>query len=230
MWRIRRLLRKTRKALRKKRREFTRRQKQKLEKRNQVHPNFPDNHTLREIGELIANRNPLWVEVGSGDRSGSDGWITVDVLPRCDIRWDLRRGLPFPNESVDRIYSSHFLEHLTYREGQQFIEESFRVLKKGGEFSACVPNARIYIEAYMNPDKAMEEFFQYRDAYNDTTAIDRLNYMAYMDSHHKYMFDLENLLAVIRKGGFSFVEERAFDPSIDMKERDYESIYARAVK
>jgi len=149
---------------------------------------------------------------------------------KCDIYWDLRDGIPFPKDSVSKIYSSHFLEHLTFKEGQSFLIECLRILKPNGIFSICVPNARIYIEAYIKNEKLDSSFFGHLPGYNKTTKIDYVNYTAYMDGHHKYMFDEENLLCILAKIGFREVKSRSFDKSLDMKERDFESIYAEAVK
>ena len=44
------------------------------------------------------------------------------------------------------------------------------------------------------------------------------------------MFDKENLVNTLKKGGFENANLRSFDESLDMKERDYESIYALAQK
>jgi hypothetical protein len=54
--------------------------------------------------------------------------------------------------------------------------------------------------------------------------------MAYMDGHHRYMFDSENLIVLLQKAGFRNVKLRQFDPEIDNLERDFESIYASAEK
>jgi hypothetical protein len=51
-----------------------------------------------------------------------------------------------------------------------------------------------------------------------------------MDGHHKYMFDEENLLHILQAKGFKNVRLRDFDPELDIKERDFESIYAEAEK
>ena len=62
------------------------------------------------------------------------------------------------------------------------------------------------------------------------SAIDQLNYSAYMKDEHKYMFDEENLINTLKKAGFSNAQLRKFDKTLDLQERDYESIYAVAVK
>lgn len=184
----------------------------------------------RKIREVLNRKEEIFLEVGAGGKKGSNGWLTVDVAQNCDIFWDLRRGIPFPNESVSKMYSSHFFEHLTYKEGQKFLDECLRVLRPGGTFSICVPNARIYIEAYVNSALDTEKFIRCKPAYNNTTKIDYVNYTAYMNDHHKYMFDEENLIHILKAKGMKNVHLREFDPSLDRKERDYESIYAVAEK
>jgi hypothetical protein len=44
------------------------------------------------------------------------------------------------------------------------------------------------------------------------------------------MFDEENLLFILESQGFKNVRLRQFDPAIDLKEREFESIYAEAEK
>jgi predicted SAM-dependent methyltransferase len=185
----------------------------------------------RRISRLLREREEIFLEVGAGDKKGNNGWVTIDMTRDCDIFWDLRRGIPFPNGSILKIYSSHFLEHLSYEEGQKFLDECLRVLIQDGVFSICVPNARIYVEAYMNDfDLITNLFLGYEPAYNNTTRIDYVNYTAYMAGHHKYMFDEENLIFILKAKGFQNVRLREFDPNLDLKERDFESIYAEAEK
>ena len=62
------------------------------------------------------------------------------------------------------------------------------------------------------------------------SAIDQVNYMAYMGGHHCYMFDEENLVKILQQNGFNQVILRSFDPDIDLPGRDHESIYALATK
>jgi predicted SAM-dependent methyltransferase len=182
------------------------------------------------ISHLLKEDKPIFLEVGSGDKKGENGWITMDHSANCDIYWDLRKGIPFPDESISKIYSSHFLEHLTFREGQAFLKECLRVLVPGGHFSICVPNARMYIEAYCLNHTLDSNLFIYKPAYNNTTKIDYINHIAYMDGEHKYMFDEENLICVLKQGGFQNVRSRKFDSSIDLEWRDVNSIYAEAEK
>ena len=185
----------------------------------------------RRIRRILTERSEIFIEVGAGDKKGENGWTTIDVTNNCDIYWDLRKGLPFPNESILKIYSEHFFEHLSFKECQKFLDDCLRVLVPDGTFSICVPNARIYIEAYLK-DRTLDnnQFFGYKPAYNNTTKIDYVNYTAYMNGHHKYMFDEENIIVILRDIGFRQVRLRSFDPHLDQVDRQHESIYAEGVK
>jgi predicted SAM-dependent methyltransferase len=185
--------------------------------------------TKSRIKELLNSGKEIKLDLGGAD-PGKDGWRSVDVTDNCDLYWDLRLGIPFPSESVDQIYSSHLFEHLTYDQGQGLLRESLRVLKPGGRFSICVPNARIYIEGYMGTRSVPAEFYGWEPAFNNTTSIDAINYVAYMGGEHKYMFDQENLLYILAAAGFIEVSTRAMDALIDRPERDYESLYAQGFK
>ena len=179
----------------------------------------------RRVLQLLRSGNPLWLDLGGGD-SPRQGWLSVDLTPNCDIYWNLARGLPFPSASVDRIYSSHLLEHLTFDQGEALLLECKRVLKPGGEISVCVPNAQLFVQAYLGSVNLPRHMFGGTDAYFETTAIDSLNYVAYMGEHHKYMFDQENLNHRLDAAGFHSVGTRSFDGSVDLESRREESIYA----
>jgi len=184
----------------------------------------------RYIRRLLQEKKEIYLEVGAGKKKGENGWITVDVSEICDIYWDLRNGLPFPDESIAKIYSSHFLEHLSFGDGQKFLDECLRVLVPEGSFSICVPNARIYIEAFLNSDTLDEVYFSWKPAYNNTTKIDYINYIAYMNGQHNYMFDEDNLIYILQSKGFKNARLREFEPNLDLKIRDFHSIYAEAQK
>jgi predicted SAM-dependent methyltransferase len=80
-------------------------------------------------------------------------WVNLDSstdLPGV-IRHDLRRGLPFPDESFDAVYGSHVLEHLQPDAAARLLRECHRVLRSGGIVRIVVPDleaiARLYLES-----------------------------------------------------------------------------------
>jgi predicted SAM-dependent methyltransferase len=184
-----------------------------------------------QVQRLVNGTQPINLELGSGSKKGSNGWTTLDIAPGCDLYCNLAKGIPFPDCSVQNVYSSHFFEHLTYAQTQILLGECLRVMVPGGRFSICVPNARIYLEAYVRGQVLDEQqLFKYELACNHTTRIDYVNYIAYMNEDHKYMFDEENLLYLLQNRGFKQVRIREFDPAVDLKDRECESIYAEGCK
>ena len=110
-----------------------------------------------------------------------------------------------------------------------FLSECYRILKPGCMFKVAVPNARIYLEAYFHPEKIDPGLCSYKPAFNYNSKIDYVNYMAYMDGLHRYMFDEENLLIILSNAGFKSIRLREFDPSLDIEKRRHESIYAEGM-
>jgi len=178
----------------------------------------------------LASKKEIFINLGSGPVKGKDKWINVD-LHGADICCDLRKGIPLRKNSVNKIYSSHMFEHIPFKELEKFIAECYRVLKDGGELSVCVPNARFYIDCYLKNEDFKSEFEMFAPAIVKTgSSIDQLNYIAYLDGLHHYMFDEENLINTLKLSPFKNVMLRSFDISLDKQKRKKESIYASAFK
>lgn len=185
----------------------------------------------RKIDALLKRSDPIKLEFGAGENRGIAGWTYADLNEECDLTLDLTQPLPFPDNCVSVIYSSHLLEHFEYADLVKFLKECLRILKPGGVFSAAVPNARIYLEAYQNSvgfDPSL--FCRYEPSYNGNSRMDYVNYIAYMGSHHRYMFDEDNLLALLEKFDFKNIRLRKFDEQLDILTRDFQSIYVLGEK
>lgn len=176
----------------------------------------------------LSKQEEIKLELGSGPKRGLNGFTTVDLYG-ADIHRNLKNGIPLNDNSVDVIYNSHLLEHIPYSQLISFLKECRRVLKVGGYMSVCVPDAKKYIEAYIEGRNFIEVDREYKPALVDTGSyLDQINYIAYMAGEHCYMFDQQNLVNILKKAGFSRVEPRPFDSTIDLAERDFASIYAIA--
>jgi len=185
--------------------------------------------TPAKVRTLVDLGQPIQLDIGAGD-TVRPGWVTLDITDGCDLYWDLRRGIPFPDGSIKRVYSSHLFEHMDYGSGQRLLGEVLRVLEPGGEVSVCVPNARLYIDAYLGVRELSADHDFWEPALQGREGISLVNYVAYMGGEHKCLFDMDSLLARLRSAGFVDVEERSFDQLIDLPEREFESIYAQACR
>lgn len=90
----------------------------------------------------------IQLEIGSGPAKRA-GWITLDVCKGVDVYLDLRYKTPFKDASFDRIYCSHVLEHFSYQDLKVVLREIHRILRPNGEFLISVPDASIYVDAYL---------------------------------------------------------------------------------
>lgn len=184
------------------------------------------------IPELLHAGRPIRLELGSPKREGMEDWVASDIHGGGDLALDLAAPLPFPDDSVQAIYSSHVLEHFAYPAPMLgLLRECRRILVPGGEFAVAVPNARIFLEAYANPEGFDRRRFCTHDVgLRYTSRIDCVNFIAYMGGDHRHLFDDENLVAVLAEAGFREVRLRDFDPRVDLAARRHESIYASGVK
>ncbi|APD89132.1 hypothetical protein BM524_04510 [Alteromonas mediterranea] len=70
----------------------------------------------------MAQSGEIKLELGSRRKLESSGWTTFD-LHGADIDYDLNRGIPLPEDTVEVIYSIHFLEHINFKDLLNFLEE-----------------------------------------------------------------------------------------------------------
>lgn len=72
---------------------------------------------------------------------------------------DIEQPLPFGNETVDRLFLEHVLEHADPVKGFLFLKEAFRVLKHNGILRVIVPDV-VRIQKYSN--EAYKNFVKQR--------------------------------------------------------------------
>ena len=92
-------------------------------------------------GEEIKKDGNFKLDLGCGN-SKKEGTIGIDIEKADGVDYVLdiqNQPLPFPDQSVEYIYSSHFLEHID-NPGQVFQEVS-RVAKNGAELEIWTPYA-----------------------------------------------------------------------------------------
>jgi predicted SAM-dependent methyltransferase len=82
-----------------------------------------------------------YLNLGCGSRFHKD-WINIDFVSLSSdvIEYDLTKGIPLDENSVDVVYHSHVLEHFSKIEGINFINECNRVLKPKGIIRIVVPD------------------------------------------------------------------------------------------
>jgi len=172
------------------------------------------------------------VNIGCGYRPLS-GWVNLDLVPGyAEIVWDIRKGLPFKDQSVTAIFCEHVIEHLSREDGLRFIRECRRVLQVGGVVRISTPDAAKYLCSYVNNDEFLDH-----PRFGDGTVprIDLVNRMMRENGHHLWIYDTRSLSIALDSAGFKNIQVMAYGLSshpfmqgVDSKEREFESLYVEA--
>lgn len=134
------------------------------------------------------------LHIGCG-RNILPGWINLDITPHdgVDIVDDARKLLKVQDQSCDRIYACHILEHV----GRHEVDEVLRVwhakLKPGGILRLSVPDFEKAVEWYRKGG-IMKEILGFlvggqRDRYD----------------YHGVVFDRRSLTESLQRAGFASV-------------------------
>lgn len=93
--------------------------------------------------------------ISLGDTNSSffrPGWKTLDLV-NADYIVDFRKdALPFKNDTVDAVHSSHVIEHLSQEAGLWLFQEIYRCLKPGGFCRFATPNMDLFLDHYNHGD------------------------------------------------------------------------------
>jgi SAM-dependent methyltransferase len=198
-----------------------------------------------------ARKLPQKLQLGCGPGPMPADWINVDgswsailgkhpllkamsrrlhLLPASvlDADWspdiivhDLRRPLPFSNQSFAAVYGSHLLEHMYRTEAQRLLTECLRVLQPGGYLRMVVPDLKAMVDTYAADGKAGDGGMLRADALNaklgfrDTAPpVGNTAYRMYAalnDFHsHKWMYDSQSLIFYFQSAGFVDCMEKGF--------------------
>lgn len=207
------------------------------ERANRLSGPYHDWRAHKRTQHFLANlsQQSLCVNLGCGYRPMKD-WINVDQArgPKIQVVWDLRRGLPFRNESCSAIFSEHLIEHVPREDASRLLAECYRVLANGGVLRLSTPDAGRYLRSYAGDQK-----FLHDPSFGSETEapMDRVNQMMREYGQHLWVYDAESLTRALNSAGFSRIVEQKFAHSllpkmqgIDSEARAFESLYVEAVK
>jgi len=126
----------------------------------------------------------LFINVGAGGFCHRN-WINVDKTSDFykkrqgpnTVNWDLLSltPLPFPNNSIDFIYTSHVIEHVSDEAVDNFLLQSYLKLKVGGGIRIVCPDMQYLSTLYRRGDKTV--FFPIRD-YGEINHITSCEYVS----------------------------------------------------
>lgn len=157
-----------------------------------------------------------------------EGWTVIDLRERAaDFVLDItKEELPFDDNTVDILFTSHTLEHVYPQQLGFVLKEFHRVLKPDtGLLRIGVPDIEIAIQAYVSKDYA---FFERSDvgqfdsnapiggllaSWFYSTRIIKSSGASYGEGH-VHCFDYDYLAYWLRQAGFRRVWRSAWHQSI----------------
>jgi len=85
------------------------------------------------------------LNLGGGRKWEMPGWDNLEHCQGYDL--DLNLLSPYESNSVEKIFTSHCLEHLEFRTVAALLVECHRVLKPGGMIRVICPNVEKMLDA-----------------------------------------------------------------------------------
>lgn len=156
---------------------------------------------------------PSWTHRIGYKLSGANQFYPEDIYRKTlsegrFIFHNINNGLPFRDQVIDFVFSSHFLEHLDKASGQKMLAECRRVLKPSGVLRIAVPDLEYAWQLYGKGQKELmlhDFFFTGTD-----TGF----------SQHRYAYDYELLEGALRQAGFDEIKRVSYregaTPDIDI--------------
>jgi len=149
-------------------------------------------------------------------------WLEVKWPPI--IRHDCRKGIPLAADSVDCVFTSHFLEHIYRHDAVRVLKECFRILKPGARIRVVVPDVRKAVEIYMSgkpdpecpctPDEVLPfTMADWLSAQFGCAEMNRVNKPRLSDKlvnlrRHRWLYDRESMSRLLQHAGFVGIEEK----------------------
>jgi len=152
--------------------------------------------------------------------------------PKDVRRHNVIKGLPFPNESVSFIYSSHTFD-TSHGKTHTVAQECYRVLRAGGVLRIVVPDLRKIVDEYLkdNDPLASHRMLQ------RLSLTHTLHDLIHPGANHSQMFDERSLVYLLQRAGLAQPEASIFNQSripdvalIELEVRAREKLYVESVK
>jgi SAM-dependent methyltransferase len=164
-----------------------------------------------------------YLEIGANKLKGPD-WAFIDTqnLPGAIVH-DMRQPLHFiQDNSIEGIYTEHFIEHLDKNEGINALKEALRILKPGSRIRIVWPNGEVLDRLRSDEDLSNDEFvlsygklISTLDWNTPNRIFDRLqdkcaDSLSYQRGEHKYLWHIQELIECLQSIGFAEVYQEKY--------------------
>lgn len=159
----------------------------------------------------------------------------VKTMRRAEVRFGTAHMVDFGRGSLDGFYASHVLEHLSRREGSDLLRRARDWLKDRGVIRLVFPDLRLLARRYLEGAMDAEEFVRATGLALDDR---RWWQLPLRRSLHRWMYDSDTVLKLLKSLGYSSVRASACGDSLlaELAALDYqtsrenESFYVEALR
>jgi predicted SAM-dependent methyltransferase len=149
------------------------------------------------------------------------GYCNIDLHPKAEMVIDLEKStIPFKSNSVDSVVCISAINYFDRRTGQNIINDVYRSLKKGGVARFASQDLKVIATYYVerNTDFFYQKSSNGADRFIGASMGDKFNswfygYETVGNKHCKYVYDYETLEMMFKEGGFSVIENMAYQES-----------------
>jgi len=131
------------------------------------------------------------------------GWVNIDIAGnKLELQHDIRKPLPYADNSVSCAYSEHMIEHLTPNEGCMMIKNVMKPMKPGGIFRIATFDLDTIISGYS--DGSWKDWGWTKSIKKLNTKVDMIN-IAFYWWEHKWIYTSDELSKRAQEAGYSKV-------------------------
>ena len=142
-----------------------------------------------------------------------EGWANLDIVGRRNLIWDLTRPLPMPPR-VKYIYSQHFIEHIPRAVALKLLANARAAMAADGVLRVSTPDLRLFSQAYLSGN--VPELWTERNPCRFFNELMR-------NWGHTFLYDEEELTALLKEAGFGRVRRVARNQSDHAELRNLET-------
>ncbi|MBV9742477.1 MAG: methyltransferase domain-containing protein [Acidobacteriia bacterium] len=189
---------------------------------------------LRNRPSQLARLRSDYVNIGCGPYP-LKGFCNIDYWWQPGVgAFDISKGIPLPDASVQGIFSEHCLEYLKPEALERVLRDFRRMLRPGGVARITLPDPELYCRLYLQALSGEPVTWPYPEA--GKPPIHYVNRVISGWAHYTgFVYDFQSLRDMMLQAGFREVTREAYrqgrDPKllVEHEWRAVESLYAEGV-